>query len=230
MSRSDLLAHAGRAAALLAVAAALAATSVAREPCTEDQIGDPAAHCCTCQPTPDAATFAAATTCGPDGEIEASFSSFRPSYGFRLWCAFGPFVYMAAHERVPGISKPVDITSSSSQGLGLRLAPVRWLALDAMGLIGYTEGRSTDVNLRGWYGPDVWWNHYGVRLHATAGPRFTLKAAPRALVLRPTVSVAFTQLWGGSGGGDRFRSWGGPARWLELGVGVELVLADWFRF
>jgi len=62
-----------RAGVLLSVGAALAATSVAHDPCEEDPATE-VVECPPCQPQPDAATFAVSSTCGPPGTIEASFT------------------------------------------------------------------------------------------------------------------------------------------------------------
>jgi len=164
-----------------------------------------------------------AVQAGGDVAYRERAGQLRPTFGLQGWATLGPFATVFSYDADRRVTRPVDLWSATCFGAGLHLAPVPWLTLDAVGLTASVWGDSTDVNLIGWNGPLVDYTAWGYRLHATFGPRLGAGRFSDGSALRPVVSLTWTQLWADTDG-DRFRTWGGEARFLAIGFALELVV------
>jgi len=131
-------------------------------------------------------------------------------------------VLAAAFADTGNTTHPSDRDGSFYLGLGGRLQPLAWTSLEALGTVGLDHYRTNDVNLRGWYGPSHLVPLVGLRVQATAGPRFELARSSVFRTWAPVLFAAHAWHWSRRGE-DRFRSWGGASRWVELGFGVEFT-------
>jgi hypothetical protein len=151
----------------------------------------------------------------------------RPAHGVKAWASLGPLMASMSSEDDGRTTKPVNLNETFSFGVGLRLRPVGWFSAQAEALVATTVGESTDVNLRDWIGPQVEYVSKGLRLQAAVGPRlndlFPYLMIPKHVWWRPVVTVSWTRLWARTYG-DRFRTWGGDARYLSFGLGFEAGL------
>jgi len=145
-----------------------------------------------------------------------------PVFGAQGWASLGPFAATLSMEGDARTTKPVDLFGPLALGVGLRLAPAPWLSLQAVALVVHVSGQTTDVNLRDWVGPYFDYSGKGLRLHAAVGPRLRTGRLPEGRWWRPVLAVTWTRCWARTYG-DRFRTWGGDASYLSVGLGVEIV-------
>lgn len=143
-----------------------------------------------------------------------------PSQGVLIHGALTPLTFVLGGSVRTAERKPADLQGSWLFGVGFRTNPWPWASLEVLGIAASQSWTTTDVNLRGWYGPTRRTGALGARVQATAGPR--LGQPTEWVKLRPFVGLAWTSTFARRDH-DRLRTWGGPVHGFEASLGVEFI-------